>query len=379
MKLILTSFGLSHLTRESHQERNVFYRMPPVSMSHISEKFMPDYSTLLLTDKIIIDNETYNRLISDYHPVYKDVSLMIRNLYDEGFVQIEDFNEVVKSEEPFLEQMLERDLKEVELWVNPLKESMKNWETFINKFNDDLRNEIFKDNIEYHTEDHLRYHHYSFTHEMHYAMHYKRNQLSEMYYLVESLNSSTKRKKSEYRDVLKKHLIDYLSYINTNLLLSYKFDAGFHDWQDFHPFYREKFIRIGRDSSPAEKEIQNINKLFEISFPEFSNWRPKSVIKALKDKRITELRTLVDSACNGEIEFDTKFANSILTEVFKIESNISKIRNIVSYITLPLGFIPVVGTPIQKVIEESILQPIQYKQRKKFRWFYMISELANSK
>jgi hypothetical protein len=196
--------------------------------------------------------------------------------------------------------------------------------------------------------------------------------------LNEILNSTaTKRKTSAYRQVLKKNLIGYLSHVNANILLSQIFETGFHDWYDYKPFYQEKFLNVAKESSPGEKEIENIKKLFEISFPEFSFWQPDNVLKALKDKRIHELRQLIDSACKGEVEFDREFANRILLEVFKVESRMRKFRNIVSYLTMPFGFIPYAGTPIQKGIEEVITRPTESKKRKEFQWFYMISELAH--
>lgn len=44
-----------------------------------------------------------------------------------------------------------------------------------------------------------------------------------------------------------------------------------------------------------------------------------------------------------------------LCEVFEIEISLGKFRNIVSYVTLPLGFIPIIGKPVQKTVEEAIV------------------------
>ena len=377
MKLILPSFGLSHITRKNKEIKDFFYRMPPVSLSQIYQKFTPDYSALLLAEKLIIDKQTYETLTSGYHRTFSDVSNIIRALNDEGFLQIEDFEKVIQNNEALLKQMLKRDLRDLDLWIKPLNESVNNWRNFTELFSDNLRKEIYNDP-----------HHYDIG--VSEKLYEDENDIlavklgssyfdKTMYlqYLEDALNSSVKRRKSLYRYILKKHLSKYLSYVNANLLLSQKFESGFHDWQDFQPFYKEKYLRIAMDSTPAEKAIQNVKKLFEISFPDFSNWNHKNLIRALKDYRITDLRELIDSASNDDIVFDEKFANRVLSEVLKIESNIGKIRKIVSYTTIPLGYIPIVGNPIQKIAEEGIMQPIQKKSRQKYRWFYMISELAN--
>lgn len=371
MKLILTSFGLSHLTGRSDENRNLFYRMPPVSMTHINQNFMPDYSTLLLADKVIIDQQTYDRLLEGRHELFGDVSEMIRMLHGEGFVQIENFEKIISDNKETLQSILKTDLKELDLWVKPLKEAICTWSSFFHRFDSKLRNELPENDLEYQRCFNANYH-TSHVVKLHTSM----ADIHDLTFLTDAIQSSSKRRKSEYRNVLKDKLSEYLSYVNSNLLLSYKLNAGFHDWQDFQPFYKEKFFRLAQDSFPLEKEKENVKKLFDISFPEFSNWNPKNVIKALKDSRIKELRNLIDDACSGKVEFDEKFANRVLSEVFKIESKLVKLRSIVSYITSPIGFIPTIGTPIQKAAEEAIILPIQKNKRQEYKWFYMISDLA---
>jgi hypothetical protein len=164
--------------------------------------------------------------------------------------------------------------------------------------------------------------------------------------------------------------------VNANLLLSNELGSGFYDWCDFRPFYHDKFLRVARSAAPGENETECIRELFEVSFPEFTFWTPSNIVRALKDKRIVELRNLVDSAVRGDVTFDREFATRVLGEVLGVERSIGKLRNFVSYVTLPLGFIPWVGTPVQKAVEEAVVQPIARKRRSEYRWFYLISALA---
>ena len=85
---------------------------------------------------------------------------------------------------------------------------------------------------------------------------------------------------------------------------------------------------------------------------------------------------MVDDASKGNISLDTDFVKSVFKKVFNIEKEIEKLRNIISYVTLPLGFIPVAGTPIQKLTEEVLTRSMQKKKRESFSWFYFISELT---
>jgi hypothetical protein len=295
---------------------------------------------------------------------------------------VEDFDAVVNANRGTLDKMLQRDLNELDIWVEPLKEASVTWREFVELLEQPLREEIYSGRLEEEdlTSEQIEKYEACQRH-MAYWLHdviaHSRQAVMVSHDLLdEALDSARKRRKAEYRDALRKHLSEYLAYVNANLLLSVTFETGFHDWYDLQPFYREKFLRVAQDSAPGGKEVENVKKLFEVSFPEFSFWHPDNVIRALRDKRVEDLRSLVDQACKGEVEFDREFANRVLREVFTIEKSVGRFRNVISYATAPLGLIPLVGTPVQKAVEEAVVRPLESKKRKRFRWFYLISELA---
>lgn len=399
MKMLLTSFGLSHLQRLEHDNNpDVFYRMPPVSMSQFSQHFLPDYSVLLLADEIILDEKSYDRLVRESHWSYGTMALMLKMLRDEGFIRLEDFGAIVKDNRRLLEQMLEKDLKELDSWVSPLKDSLGIWENFIKDIRGSFREEVVGAVFEGHhvasktnipsfqrkfsavfrgprvaSPTNLSMRGDPTSHLLHVVK--TPVQISAML-VHEALLSSEKRRKSEHRQALREHLGQYLSYVNANLLLCEKFQMGFYDWSDFQPFYHEKLLRVAKEAAPAEREIESVKRLFEVSFPEFSFWDPHRVIRALKDKRIRDLRQLVDDSAKGKVDFDREFANRVLLEVFAIERSVAKFRSVVSYITQPLGIIPYAGAVVQKAAEEMVGAFVENRRKQNFRWFYLISELA---
>jgi hypothetical protein len=85
---------------------------------------------------------------------------------------------------------------------------------------------------------------------------------------------------------------------------------------------------------------------------------------------------MVTSATEEQTTFDREYANRILREVIQVDRNTMRMRNIVSYLTLPIGVIPVAGTLLQKVIEEVAGKYIERKARKQYGWFYFISDLS---
>jgi hypothetical protein len=379
MDLVLTSFGVSHLQRRDRRDRDIFYRLPPVSLASSGQEFLPDYAALLIADRIVIDRRTYDLLIRGQHRSFGHIALMAKILHDEGFVRLEDFDSVIAQNRDLLEAMLERDLRELDSWVKPFKDSAAEWRRFMERFRR-LQRRYFVAGRPTHQEatSDERAFYDDVSIQMKDCFHGIGNYSPYTHHLVEeALGSSRKRRESKHRDALREVLTEYLSYVNANLLLANTFGTGLHDWCDFRPFYRDKFLRVARAASPGQAEIDNVTKLFAVSFPEFAFWRPESIVRALKDKRIADLRRLVETAVAGEVEFDREFAARVLGEVLKIERSVGKLRNFVSYITAPLGFIPVVGTPVQKVVEEAVVQPVAHHRRKEHRWFYLISELSD--
>jgi hypothetical protein len=335
MELIFTSFGLSHLPLHVP-----FFRLPPFDLSTLK----PDYTALLLCDQLIFDGESFERL-SDKNisalSGYSQMAEVIKALHAEGFVRVEDFSAVVDENRELLETMLERDLKMLDLWAPPLKESIQIWQNFI-EANDRsvvdrllISTRTFSSKME----------------EMAY-MDIKPHVIS--HFALEAIESATKRRRAEHRAALRDMLTQYMSYVNANLVLSRSLDAGFLDWSNFAPFYRNKFLMVGHEDRPEQKKIDQVKQLFEVSFPDLTFWDTKPLIKALTDKRIFELRDLVDKAAQGEVEFDREFATRTFQEVLGIERRLDRVRNIVSYATLPIGFIPWIGTPAQKGIDELV-------------------------
>jgi hypothetical protein len=319
MDLMLTSFGASHLPRRSRLDTDIFYRMPPATIATSGQQLMPDYALLLLADRMVLDQTTYDLLIRGSHFSYGNVALMLKALHDEGFIRLEDFDSIISANRQLLNAMLERDMQELNSWLGPLKQSVTEWRNFVACFQGPLRHDYYLGQLVDHGLEHEKQGIQAARPYRLGGIHAARGYHNMVQSLIQQeLDRAENLGEHRPSQVIGEVIAEYLSYVNVNIVPSSEFGCGFYDWCDFGPFYRDKFLRVGRMAAPGQDDIENIKQLFAVSFPEFTFWTPENIIRALKDKRIKDLRALVSGAVRGDFAFDREFAIHVLTEVLQM-------------------------------------------------------------
>lgn len=384
MKLMLTSFGIEQTLSSTSRGKSLFDRMPPVSFHSVNEAFMPDYELLILCDQVVMDATSFQQLISSPSRAYSGVADTFRALKTEGRVELVDFSLILRSNADLLDQMLDHDMRILDQWVAPLRESLTMWRHFA-----EISTQLWNDEIEqFRASDaktptprgrHMQSVMMSQFHDAP-VIHRAEGEASFLSDMVTlALDSSEKRKQKKYRGALREVLRAYLSYVNANLVLSTELEIGFHDWLDFTPFYSTKFLSVGKREDAAQEGRKQVERLFAVAFPDLAVRDTTALLKVLNDKRIHELRQLISDAVLGKCEFDEHFANSVLSEVLQTERKVTRFRNVLGYLTLPIGLMPWIGTPVQKLVEEAVARPMAKKMKQKHKWFYMLSEVADSR
>jgi len=269
--------------------------------------------------------------------------------------------------------MLEQDLRAFDSWVKPLKESLEAWGTlrqravYVAGYERGIQvgRDWMKDLDDVVTELKESVHNALFHHVGAYPP-----EINSLAWAA--LESSRKRRESRHRKALKEILSSYLSYVNSNIVLSRRLGAGIYDWEDYQPFYQQKFLTVGHSEQPSRHQVQQVNRLFEVAFPDLRIRSIGQLLKVLTDRRIVDLRRIVDGAVRGEVTFDDDYARHILIEVLDAEQRINKLQRMTGYLTLPLGLVPYVGTGLQKVVEEMANRAIESRFRRKHQWFYLL-------
>lgn len=360
MRLLFSSFGLGTTLFNDY-----FYRMPAISMAQIGSRFVPDYPILLMFDEFVIDSKTMERITnSSYRSWYNDFDEIIKVMNSSGRLIVKDFEEIIEPNLKNIEKSVKSDLKNINEWTPVFKESIERWRSFAKMGKKILSK---KEGEKMTSEEYMLmsvfehgYYGHSATLEREFG-----NLLSQW----------KKKMTPEDRNYTRYVVKEYLTYISANLSLAENTNSFIHDWNDIEPIYNKKFNIVTNNDSPVES-YNKARQLFSIVFPEFQLNDAKKFIKILEDKRIESLRELIKKAATEKVTFDEEYANSTLRDVLKIEQKVKYKRKVVGWATFPLGFIPWLGTPIQKATEEIISKSIEKKEQSNKEWYYLISQIS---
>jgi hypothetical protein len=320
----------SHAIMRGYQP---FRRMPPLDMRSMANGFAPEYSLLILCDKLVFDAFSFEYLTEQMNlPVFEPVGRTLALLKREGFLELRDYTSILAENSSLLARMTQNDLQSTGQWSGAMRSSSRIWRSFTDGLDSKLGSPAR--NLAWHS----------------------------------PVASGPHRREA---------LSSYLSYVNANLILSNEMEAGLHDWEDFQPFYHRKFLAVGRENPELLTPAEASRQLFDIAFPEFAIRSPEHFMSLLTHKRVGELRSLIEEASRGNVEFDGAFARSVFHEIIGVERTLGKRRRLLGYLTFPIGFIPFVGNYAQFLAEQGAESVVERRLKKKFRWFYLLSDLAD--
>jgi hypothetical protein len=334
----------------------LFHGMPPVGLHQSVRMFRPEYSVLVLADKLVLDEATFD-LLQERRGLYTDpyrlVAETIIVLHEEGFIELQNYSHVLDKNAELLHNMIEIDFQSSKQWEQAFESSLTIWRRFAEKIRDESLGAPTVSSAE------------------------------EIFEFLTGLVRRPPSRGFRGERPGKEVLRQYLRYVNANIVLANELsDGAFHDWADFLPFYRRKFLSVGREDAPSAALQEASQELFEVVVPEFLIQSPKQLIEILRHRRVGELRQLIEEAAQGNVTFDGEFARSVLREVADTSERITKYSKIVSYITLPVSLIPIpevgpqAGAIIQQALNEMVNAAIAAKLKRKYRWFYMLRDIT---
>ncbi len=172
-----------------------------------------------------------------------------------------------------------------------------------------------------------------------------------------------------YRRLYRATVESYLYHVNSMRILSNEIGVPMIDWPDTKGFYLRSLDYKEDDTKLLEVSDGQI--LLNLLFPCFKPKNANKFVKSLDRPEIEEFRKII----RNEKHVDEALALEIIRNILDSEIAAGFRHSITGFATLPLGFIPYIGTPIQKGAEVAINHFLNIKNKKRHGWFHIFADL----
>ena len=370
MDVLITSFGRDYRqSRLEHDRRMPFYGMPPAIVAESGTGLKPDHIPFILAEQVLMDGEFYERLTTLPHPLYTEVADFFKSAFSAGRVKLIDIDELPKNQPDTLNQMLEFDLNDLGKWEQAFKESKRIRKTLSlgsqligSRFEEELWENIYKQTA-------LRLEPGS-----------KRNVEKDFplnFRGTWPISRATVRREplpAEVSARIDAELLQtHLAYVNLNIVNSFIHGAQIYDWADMDPFYTSK--ANGTDN-PETRPFESAKRVISLLFPNFAFTETRRFLKLLDDPRIGEVRSLFEQATKNPEQYDQRWAQQILNDMFDAEHRITTISNRLSWHCFPFSILPFPFSLLGTIAEKIGSQHLVNSERQPLEWAYFLRSFS---
>jgi hypothetical protein len=292
------------------------------------------FAPLLLCDEAIIDEESFDRIIHTRADYAARIANSFSVLSDRGFLKKIDFRNTLRSNASKIAVATNFELESVDKWVDVIRKDFEKWET---------NREIYKRGLGSS---------YDFT-------------VRAPTGVLEAL-SVIGRKKSERNlsfmrrilfkhkhvrssgetDILKEIVRPYLDYVHSYLLLWEKYKMPVSDWEENGNIFKRK-LELGFKTDTAIQGSENLKTIFSVALSKLEPSNVQSFLRVVRDKRMKELRDVVQVCGQEGADFDYEFLQKIIIELGARRPRVGRANTIINAIGWAAGVIPtVLGAPM---------------------------------
>jgi hypothetical protein len=336
--------------------------MPPLGRFEADRGFIPDLSVLLMFDEFIIDGEAYERIRSDAPPAWLGPWPEILEILDaEGALSTVDVDQEMKKVAAIRGGMLRRDLHNPAKWISAMR------------YHDNLMlaaENAFKDKVEESTDltwefDKDRGPFFSWSdHKLHTR--------SGALVIPEGDDSNS------FHNQMSEEAIGFLRLqlgeVNAALAISKLLEAAPMLWAPYGEYLQTKAL----ESIPVKevnKQLEASRLFFRVAFHRYRPDNVRDLERLRRDKRVRQLRDVIVTASETGEVMDPQYPQRVLEGVLKIEKRIGRIRQISGWISSAIGCIPIPLLGLgATAAAEVISRQVETSLRRKWNWFYLISD-----
>lgn len=338
------------------------FAIPPLSRSTSGRL---DYFPFLLYDKVVMDEHSFESLISTIkyssrcdktntfsnEALEKDI-VILSKLKDSEVLELHDLPAIVGQSAELLPNFYHADITSTRM-MNATKESMALWKTFLQE----CQLQVYRESAErivYRLDDILHY--------------FER-------LLQGELSGPDLRNRAQYgldSDIYSYHR-ESIDDVNSTLVASIalgkdeKAPMPIYDWEDHAPYYRVKFSEKIEDID-GRQLASKTEKLFEAFIPYFSIESFDQLMEIREDESFSAVREFVSAP--DQIKITDEIIVDLIHSGLRTKAKTDGFRRLVSWLTLPLAFTPIVGSVLQKAGEEVLNKIYEKRVQKELGWKY---------
>jgi len=339
-----------------------YYRMIPLSIFPgynfaMSGRVGPLYAACLFADVLIIDELTRPLLRRKDGILFRQVIEFLDALQSSGRLKEESYQKILYKKWDLIENEVRRQIK------YPM-----NWRDAI------INAEDWRVNVEHGSPlDYVL----SRSYDQNSACYREEPFVDNIFKLTMSLPGGArsllklwkKRLSKPYRRLYRATVESYLYHVNSMRILSNEIGVPMIDWPDTKGFYPRSLDYKEDDTKLLE--VSDGQFLLNLLFPCFKPKNVNKFVKSLDRPEIDEFRKII----RNEKRVDEALALEIIRNILDAEIAAGFRHSVTGFATLPLGFIPYIGTPIQKGAEVTINHFLNIKHNKRYGWFHIFADL----
>jgi hypothetical protein len=343
--------------------------LPPVFGAIRGIEFVPDWRLPLLFDRLVLDEMNFEHLTTSTRRDFSHLSEFLRLLHREGRVHLENFPSRLSKAKSLISGLIEADVQSNADWRETLISSAEISEEFART----IESEVMHADAKYHELNALYKSRASI------AIRAILNRVAIEPHLNHATSSLNDAKAQSIRADSMAHLRDHLkwelTHVNAVLSLSLELMVPFSDWSPYGPFYAGKAYTAVRDGASAQNHISALSRILELTFSEFQPSSLDHFVRCLDDKRVEDLRALVQDVADGAVLFDEAYVRDVFHRVLDAREQLWFRSKISGLILNVLGIIPYVGLPLQLTLSYLVDKVLEKRASRGARWFYLLREI----
>jgi hypothetical protein len=162
--------------------------------------------------------------------------------------------------------------------------------------------------------------------------------------------------------------------VNAGLALASVLEAAPMFWAPYKGYLEAKSSQAAA-AKRASEQASAAELFFRVAFPRYRPDTIRELGRLRRDRRLRQLRQVIESASLTGDVMDPEYPQRILEEVLNVERKIGRVRQIAGWISAAIGLAlsPYLGLAAAAVSETATLG-VDKAIRRKWNWFYLISD-----